>query len=70
LNAEQFSQLQQETGKMVTEKLAQKADYLSNPNVALQHKVDAVKKILSEVGTKARLNIGTQMGYKKANIKS
>lgn len=69
LNKEQFSQLQQETGKMVTEKLSQKATYLANPNVALQHKVDVVKKILSDVGKKAKQDIGQQMGYQKNKIK-
>jgi len=70
LDAKQFSQLQQNTGKMVSDKLTQSANFLSNPNISLQRKADKVKSILTDVGSKARENIGTEMGYKKKDIKS
>ncbi len=70
LTKEQFSQLQQETGKMVSDKLSQQATYLANPNVSLQKKVDKVKGILTDVGKKARQDIGQQMGFQKSKVKS
>ncbi len=70
LTKEEFSQLQQETGKLVTEKLSQQATYLANPNVSLQKKVDAVKQILTDAGKRAKQDAGQQMGYQKGKIKS
>lgn len=70
LTAKEYSQLQQKVGQMVTEKLTAQASYLSDPNRSLKSKVDKVKAILSDTGKKAREDIGTQLGYKKKDIKS
>lgn len=70
LTAEQFSQYQQNLGTMVSEKLSQQSEYLSNPNVSLEKKVKKVTDILTAMGKKAREDIGTEMGYQKKDIKS
>jgi hypothetical protein len=70
LNAKQFSEYQKNLGTMVSDRLAQKSEYLSNPNVSLENKVKKVNEILTDMGKKAREDIGTQMGYKKKDIKS
>jgi hypothetical protein len=70
LDAKQFSQLQQNLGQMVTAELSKQAAYLSDPSKSLDSKVKKVSGILTDVGKKARENIGVQMGYKKTDIKS
>jgi hypothetical protein len=69
LTAEQFSKLQQKTGELVTIKIRENADYLSNPNISLEKKVNKMKAILTDVGKKAREEIGQTMGYEKKVIK-
>ncbi len=69
LTGEQYSKLQERTGKMVTRRLAAKSSQLSNPNRGLQSKVDIVKSILTDVGKTAREEIGGEMGYKKKDVK-
>lgn len=69
LSSKEFSQLQQTVGKMVTDKLAAQSSYLSDPNRSLESKVKKVKDILTETGQKARDEIGTQMGYKKKDVR-
>lgn len=69
MDAKQFSKFQKNLGEMVKAKLALKAAYLSNDSISLENKVKKVKEILTDVGAKARETIGTEMGYKKKDIK-
>jgi hypothetical protein len=70
LTAKQFSEYQKNLGTKVSDELAKKSEYLSNPNVSLENKVKKVNEILTDMGKKAREEIGTEMGYKKKDIKS
>lgn len=69
LTAKQFSEYQQNLGTMVNDKLSQQSGYLTNPDISLEKKVKRVNDILTDMGKKARVDIGTQMGYAKKDIK-
>jgi hypothetical protein len=69
LTADEYSRLQRTVGKLVTEEIAKKATYLSDPKISLDNKVKKVKEILTETGAKARDEIGTKMGYQKKDIR-
>lgn len=63
LTNEEFSKLQQRMGSIVSQEIMKKEKFLSNPNASGDAKVKAIKKILSDAGSKARNEYRKEKGY-------